>query len=58
MISASLIFSCCTFALKLIPADMFDIMIGRFFVQSVGFGAFAAFYKRYNVFNTNGQPIA
>jgi drug/metabolite transporter (DMT)-like permease len=58
MLSASLIFACCTFALKLIPADMFDIMIGRFFVQSVGFGAFAAFYKRYNVFNTNGQPIA
>ena len=58
MLTANIIFACCTFALKLIPADMFDIMIVRFLVQSVVFGSYAAFYKRYNVFNTNGQPIA
>ncbi len=53
-----MIFACCTFALKLIPADMFDIMIVRFLIQSVVFGSYAAFYKHYNIFNTNGQPIA
>jgi drug/metabolite transporter (DMT)-like permease len=58
MLIANIIFSCCTFALKLIPADMFDIMIVRFLVQSVVFGSYAAFYKGYNIFNTNGQPIA
>jgi drug/metabolite transporter (DMT)-like permease len=58
MLTANIIFACCTFALKLIPADMFDIMIIRFLIQSVVFGSFAAFYKRYNVFDTNGQPFA
>jgi len=33
-------------------------MIARFAVQSVVFGIFAAFYKGYDVFNTNGQPLA
>lgn len=37
---------------------MFDIMIVRFCLQSVVFGSYAAFYKHYNVFDTNGQPIA
>jgi len=37
---------------------MFDIMIVRFLIQSVVFGSYAAFYKHYNVFNTNGQPLA
>lgn len=58
MLAANIIFACCTFALKLIPADMFDIMVVRFLIQSVVFGIYAAFYKHYNVFNTNGQPIA
>ncbi|CAF1036590.1 unnamed protein product [Rotaria sp. Silwood1] len=58
MLAANIIFSCCTFALKLIPADMFDIMITRFLLQSIVFGSYAAFYKHYNVFTTNGQPIA
>ncbi|CAF3336889.1 unnamed protein product [Rotaria socialis] len=55
---ANFIFSCCTFSLKLIPADMFDIMIARFITQSIVFGIYAAFYKHYNVFHTNGQPLA
>jgi drug/metabolite transporter (DMT)-like permease len=58
MLTANIIFACCTFSLKLIPADMFDIMIVRFLIQTVVFGSYAAFYKHYNVFNTNGQPIA
>jgi drug/metabolite transporter (DMT)-like permease len=58
MLAANIIFACCTFVLKLIPADMFDIMIVRFLVQSVVFGSYAAFYKHYNVMNTNGQPLA
>ena len=58
MVAANLTFSCCTFALKLIPADMFDIMIVRFFIQSTVFGSYAAFYKRYGLFDTNGQPVA
>ncbi|CAF1524406.1 unnamed protein product [Rotaria sordida] len=58
MIAGNMIFACCTFALKLIPADMFDIMISRFLLQSIVFGLYAAFYKHYNIFNTNGQPIA
>ena len=36
---------------------MFDIMIVQFLIQSVVFGSYAAFYKRYNGFDTNGQPI-
>ncbi|CAF3732119.1 unnamed protein product [Rotaria magnacalcarata] len=55
---ANFIFSCCTFSLKLIPADMFDIMIARFIIQSIVFGIYAAFYKHYSVFHTNGQPLA
>jgi drug/metabolite transporter (DMT)-like permease len=58
MLSANMIFACATFSLKLIPADMFDIMISRFLVQTVVFGSYAAFYKHYNVINTNGQPLA
>jgi drug/metabolite transporter (DMT)-like permease len=58
MITANLIFACCVFALKLIPADMFDIMAVRFLFQSIVFGTYAAFYKHYDVFNTNGQPVA
>ncbi|CAF2192641.1 unnamed protein product [Rotaria magnacalcarata] len=58
MLTGNFIFSCCTFALKLIPADMFDIMIMRFLIQSVVFGLYATFYKKYNLFNTNGQPLA
>ena len=58
MLAANFIFACCTFSLKVIPADMFDIMIVRFTIQSVGFGFYAVFYKHYDVFNTNGQPIA
>lgn len=58
MLASNLIFTCCTFALKLIPADMFDIMIARSLTQSIVFGIFAAFYKHYNVFDTHGQPIA
>lgn len=57
MLAANLIFACCTFALKLIPADMFDIMIARFLVQSSVFGIFGM-YKNYDLFNTNGQPLA
>ena len=58
MVSGNIIFTCCTVALKLIPADMFDIMIVRFFVQFLVFGGYAAFYKHYNVLSTNGQPLA
>lgn len=58
MLIANIIFACCTFVLKLIPADMFDIMIVRFFVQSIVFGCYAGFYKHYDLFDTNGQPIA
>lgn len=58
MMFANILFSACTFALKFIPADMFDIMIVRFLIQSVVFGCYARFYKGYDVFNTNGQPIA
>jgi drug/metabolite transporter (DMT)-like permease len=58
MLAANLIFACGTFSLKLIPADMFDIMIIRFSIQSIVFGSYAVFYKHYNVFDTNGQPIA
>ncbi|CAF2425150.1 unnamed protein product [Rotaria sp. Silwood2] len=58
MLAANMLFACCIFVLKLIPADMFDIMIGRFLIQSIVFGSYAAFYKHYNVFTTNGQPIA
>ena len=58
MLSANILFACATFSLKLIPADMFDIMIVRFLIQSVVFGSYAAFYKHYNIFNTNGQPLA
>jgi drug/metabolite transporter (DMT)-like permease len=58
MISANIIFACGTFSLKLIPADMFDMMIVRFLIQSIVFGSYAAFYKHYSIFNTNGQPIA
>ena len=58
MLTANFVFTCCIFALKLIPADIFDIMIVRFSIQSSVFGVFAILYKRYNVFNTNGQPIA
>ena len=47
-----------TFALKLIPTDMFDMMLVRFFVQTIIFGSYAGFYKRYSIFNTNGQPFA
>ncbi|CAF1105475.1 unnamed protein product [Adineta steineri] len=58
MLTANIIFCCGTFILKLIPADMFDIMIIRFSVQAIVFGSYAAFYKHYNLFDTNGQPIA
>ncbi|CAF3829612.1 unnamed protein product [Rotaria sordida] len=58
MLAASFIFTCCIFALKLVPADMFDVLIVRFFIQSIALGVFAIFYKHYNVFNTNGQPFA
>lgn len=58
MVAANLIFVASTFTLKLIPSDMFDIMIVRFFVQSVVFGLFARCYKRYSLFDTNGQPLA
>ena len=58
MVSANLMFASCTFALKSVPADMLDIMIIRFLLQSIVFGIFAAFYKRYNIFATNGQPLA
>ncbi|CAF3482759.1 unnamed protein product [Rotaria socialis] len=58
MLTGNFIFACCTFALKLIPADMFDIMIMRFSIQSVLFGLYATFYKKYNLFDTNGQPLA
>jgi len=58
MLSSSLIFSCFMFALKLIPADMFDIMIVRFLIPSIIYGIFAILYKHYDIFNTNGQPIA
>ncbi|CAF3551329.1 unnamed protein product [Rotaria sordida] len=40
------------------PVDMFDIMIVRFSIHSIVFGIFATFYKHYNVFDTNGQPLA
>ena len=56
--TANIISVSCMFALKLIPADMFDIMVVRFFVQFLVFGGYAAFYKRYNVLSTNGQPLA
>jgi drug/metabolite transporter (DMT)-like permease len=46
------------FSLKLIPADMFDIMIVRFLIPSIVYGTFAVSYKHYDIFNTNGQPIA
>ncbi|CAF1089098.1 unnamed protein product [Rotaria sp. Silwood1] len=58
MLTATFIFACCSFALKLVPADVFDIMIVRFSIHSLVFGVFATFYKHYNVFDTNGQPIA
>ncbi len=58
MVAAGMVFSCCTFALKLIPADTFDIMIVRFLVQTVIFGIYANFYKHYNLFSANGQPLA
>lgn len=58
MLAGNLVFACCTFALKFIPADMFDIMIMRFSIQSTVFGAYAAFYKKYNIFSSNGQPLA
>lgn len=57
-LSASLIFSCSTFSLKLVPADVFDLMIVRFLVQTICFGIFAAFYKRYTIFTTKGHPLA
>ena len=53
-----MIFSCCTFGYKLVPADTYDIMIVRFLLQSIVFGGYAHFYKHYNLFSTNGQPIA
>jgi drug/metabolite transporter (DMT)-like permease len=53
-----MIFACCIFSLKLIPADMFDLMIVRYSIQSAVFGIYAVHYKHYNVFNTNGQPLA
>ena len=37
---------------------MFDIMIVRFLIQAVVFGSYARFYKHYDVFGTNGQPLA
>lgn len=58
MLAANMIFACCTFSLKLIPADVFDIMIPRFLVQSLVFGIFATCYKGYHLFDTNGQPAA
>ena len=58
MLVANFIFACCTFSLKVIPADMFDIMIIRFTIQSVVFGVYGVFYKHYDIFNTNEQPIA
>ena len=58
MLAAGVVFSCCTFALKLIPADTFDIMVVRFLVQTVIFGIYGNFYKHYNLFSTNGQPLA
>ena len=45
MLAANAIFSCGIFSLKLIPADMFDIMIVRFFIQFMVFGGFATFYR-------------
>ena len=57
-LAANLIFACCTFSLKLIPADVFDLMIVRFLTQTIAFGVFAVWYKGYNLFNTNGQPVA
>lgn len=58
MVAANLLFASCTFALKSVPADMFDVMIVRFLIQSIVFGCFASFYKHYNVFTANGQPVA
>jgi drug/metabolite transporter (DMT)-like permease len=58
MLTGNVIFACCTFALKLIPADMFDIMIVRYLISYIGFGIFATFYKHYNVLDTNGQSVA
>ncbi|CAF1597096.1 unnamed protein product [Didymodactylos carnosus] len=56
-ISANFIFACCTFVLKLIPADMFDIMIMRFLVQTIVFGAFAM-YKKYKILGEKSQSRA
>ncbi|CAF1438461.1 unnamed protein product, partial [Didymodactylos carnosus] len=53
-ISANFIFTCCTFVLKLIPADMFDILIMRFLIQSIVFGVYAL-YKKYNIFGEKSQ---
>ncbi|CAF0788351.1 unnamed protein product [Adineta ricciae] len=58
MLTSNILFACCTFSLKLIPADMFDIMIVRFAVQTIVFGIYAICYKHYSVFDTHGQPIA
>lgn len=58
MLTANMIFACSTFALKFIPADMFDIMVVRFFVQGLVFGVFANCYKKYSLFDTSGQPVA
>lgn len=57
-LAANFIFACCTFSLKFIPADVFDIMIPRFMVQTIAFGLFASCYKGYHIFDTNGQPAA
>ena len=58
MMSSNLMFVLCMFAVKFVPADIFDIMIIRFLIQSISFGSFASFYKRYKLFDTNGQPVA
>lgn len=57
-LAANVIFACCIFSLKLVPADIFDLMIVRFLVQTLAFGIFAACYKGYHLFDTNGQPMA
>jgi drug/metabolite transporter (DMT)-like permease len=58
MLASNIIFACCTFALKLIPTDMFDILIVRYLVPCIGFAVYGGLYKRYKLFNTNGQPLA
>ncbi|CAF1152785.1 unnamed protein product, partial [Didymodactylos carnosus] len=53
-ITGNFLHTCGIFSLKLISADMFDVIIIRFLLQTVVFGCFAM-YKNYNLFGNKSQ---